>query len=129
MMNGLKFAGLATALLALQVSAFARCPISDGATLKVRAPVGNLRIDTTGRDNVDVSVSSSDITIKEVCGRDLVEYTAEASPIRGTIDWNIVVPRGVNLDLVTFGGSITLGDSDGTATLRTTSGSVTVGRM
>jgi len=130
MMSGFKSAGFAaTALLAFQLSAFARCPISDGGTLVVRAPIGNLHIDTTGHDNVDVNVTSSDITVKETCSRDRAEYTADPSPIRGSIVWNIVVPRGVNLDLVTFGGSITMGDSDGSATLRTTSGSVTVGQM
>jgi DUF4097 and DUF4098 domain-containing protein YvlB len=40
-----------------------------------------------------------------------------------------VVPRNANLDLVTLGGNITVGDSDGSATLRTTTGAVTVGRI
>jgi hypothetical protein len=129
MMKVFKYAGFAGALLSFQLSAFARCPLSDGGTLVVRAPVGNLRIDTTGRDNVDVIISSPGVGVKETCSRDRAEYIADASPIRGTIDWNITVPRGVNLDLVTLGGSITMGDSDGTATLRTMSGSVTIGRM
>jgi hypothetical protein len=59
-----------------------------------------------------------------------VEITADApGRINGTIDWKIVVPRTANLDLVTHGGSITMGDSDGFATLRTTGGSVTVGHI
>ena len=123
--------GIAAVALALQVSAIAKCPISDGATVWVRAPIGNLQVDTNGRDTADVEVLSKDIVVKEVlCSRDRVEYTAQASgQMRGTIDWKITVPRGVNLDLITFGGGITMGDLDGSAVLRTTGGSVTVGHI
>jgi DUF4097 and DUF4098 domain-containing protein YvlB len=129
MFRVLKTVGIAAVALAFQLPALARCPISDGATLVVRAPVGNLRVDTSGHDAVDVNVSSSDITIREVCTKDGAEYTAGDSPFHGTIDWTIVVPRSVNLDLTTFGGSIAMGDSDATATLRTTGGPVTVGKV
>jgi len=124
--TGIGIAGIA---VVLQLPAIAKCPIADGSTLVLRAPVGNLQVDTTGHDFVDVGVSSKDLSVQEICGRDRVEYNAAAGPIRGTIDWKIVVPRGVNLDLLTRGGNIVVGDSDGTATLRTTGGSVTVGRI
>jgi DUF4097 and DUF4098 domain-containing protein YvlB len=101
----------------------------DGSTVVVRVPVGNLQVDTSARDFVDVSVNTTDLAVREVCGKDRVEYIADDAPIRGTIDWNIVVPRTVNLDLRTFGGNINMGDSDGFVTLRTTGGAVTVGRI
>ena len=111
--------------------AFAKCPVSDGATVKINAPIGNLQVDTNGRDAVEVEVNSKDIEVREICAKDRAEYTAVApGQIRSSIDWKIVVPRNVNLDLVTNGGSIRLvGDSDGWATLRTSGGSVTVGNI
>jgi DUF4097 and DUF4098 domain-containing protein YvlB len=116
--------------LLFQLSAFAKCPITDGGSLIVRAPIGNLHVDTTGRDAADVTVNSKEIEIKETCTKDRVEITADAPPqIRATVDWTVVVPRTANLDLVTLGGSINMGDSDGAVTLRTTGGTVTVGRI
>jgi DUF4097 and DUF4098 domain-containing protein YvlB len=107
----------------------ARCPISEGATVVVRVPIGNLQVDTSAHDSVDLIVNSAGFAFKEVCGKDRVEYTADNAPIHGNVDWNIIVPRNVNLDLVTLGGNITVGDSDGSANLRTTGGAVTVGRI
>ncbi len=121
--------GVVAALVLLQLPALAKCPISDGGTLVVKAPVGNLRIDTSGQGAVDVRLSTTDIVLKETCGRDRAEYAADPAPIRGTVDWTIIVPRTVTLDLVTYGGSITMGDSDAPVTLRTTAGSVTVGNI
>src|SRR5215468_522983 len=121
--------GVVSASILFQLPALAKCPISDGGTLVVRAPVGNLRVDTTGHGAVDVSLSSTDIALKETCSKDRAEYTADPGPIRGTINWTIVVPRTVALDLVTYGGSITMGDSDAPVTLRTTAGSVTIGNV
>jgi hypothetical protein len=117
-------------VLALQMSAFARCPIPDGATLVVRAPIGNLLVDTTGRDSADVTVNNSQMEPHETCGKDRVLIDAAAVPqMRGSVDWKLIVPKTVNLDLVTLGGSISIGDSDGNVTLRTTGGSVTVGQI
>src|SRR3989449_11013885 len=121
--------GVAVVSLAFQLPATAKCPIGDCSTLVVRAPVGNLSVDTSVRDFVEVNVSTHDLAIKEICGKDRVEYSAGDAPIRGDIDWKIFVPRTVNLDLVTLGGNITMGDSDGSATLRTTGGGITVGRI
>src|SRR5437867_2030953 len=105
--------GIVAIAVVFEIPAIAKCPISDGATLVVRAPLGNLHVDTSGRDAVEVNVASSDISIREACGKDRVEYSADApSRLRGSIDWRIVVPRTVNLDLVTLAGSITIGDSD-----------------
>jgi DUF4097 and DUF4098 domain-containing protein YvlB len=116
------------AIAAIQLPAFAKCPVSDGATLVVRAPIGHLLVETSGNDAVDVQVSP-DLAVKETCTRDGAQYTAEAGQIRGTIDWKIIVPPTVNLDLVTFGGSIRMNNLDAAATLRTTGGSVTVGNI
>jgi hypothetical protein len=50
--------------LALSTPAFARCPISDGATLIVRAAVGDLQVDTAGRDSVEVQVENNTVQIQ-----------------------------------------------------------------
>jgi DUF4097 and DUF4098 domain-containing protein YvlB len=121
--------GIAAVVLLFQLPAMARCLISEGATVVVRVPIGDLKVDTSARDSVDVIVNSAGFSYKEVCGKDRVEYTADNAPIHGNVDWNIIVPRNVNLDLVTLGGNITVGDSDGSANLRTTGGAVTVGRI
>lgn len=125
--------GLAVGLsLLLQLPAFAKCPVSDGATLVLRAPMGNLHVDTTGGDAIDVSVSNNLIQIQENCAKDRVEISSnapDANQIRGIVDWKIVVPKSVNLDLVAYAGSINVGDADGNAMLRTTGGSVVTGNI
>lgn len=118
----------AALLVALQAPAWARCPIAGGATLVVRAPIGNLNVDTAGHDFADVTISNSQMEPRWNCGKDRVELDAAALPQKlGMIDWKIVVPRSVNLDLVTYGGSITVGDLDGNVNLRTSGGPITVG--
>src|SRR5262245_184801 len=115
--------------LALSAPAFGRCPISDGATLTVKAPVGDIHVDTSGRDAAEVVVENSTLQVQEICGKD-VEFSATASgPIRGTATWKIVTPRTVHLDLVTMAGNITVGDVDGNVILRTAGGSVTAGNI
>ena len=118
--------------LAAQIPLQAKCPVSGPATLVVRAPIGNLLLDTTGRDTVDVQVNNSLIQIQEACGKDSIEITSntpDTRAIQGAVEWRILVPRTTNLDLVTLAGSITVGDSDGNVVLRTTGGSVTVGQI
>ena len=113
-------------------SLYAKCPISDGATLIVTAPVGDLQVDTSGRDSVDVQVDSNLIQVVEKCGPNMVEYssnTPDVTQLRGTITWKIVTPRGVHLDLTAFGGGINVGDVDADVILRTTGGSVTAGQI
>ena len=66
--------GLIGGLFLLQatfsLSLSAKCPVSDGATVVVRAPVGDLQVDTTGREAaVDVQVDSNDIQLQENCGK------------------------------------------------------------
>jgi hypothetical protein len=96
----------------------------------VRAPIGNLIVDTSGVDFVDVQVNNRQIELKETCGRDQIEITSNApAAIGNAVEWKILVPRAVHLDLVTLGGSINVGDSDGNVTLRTTGGSVVVGQI
>ena len=101
-------------------------------TVVVRAPIGNLQIDTTGRDSVEIQVNNSAIQIQENCGRDSVELSSNSpatNVVQGTVNWRILVPKSANLDLVTMAGSINVGDSDGNVILRTTGGSVTAGQI
>jgi DUF4097 and DUF4098 domain-containing protein YvlB len=96
----------------------------------LRVPVGNLIVDTTGTDAVDVEVTNSQIRIEEVCNRNTVEISGTApAGFNAAADWKIRVPKDANLDLVTFAGSISVGDSDGNVALRTTGASITVGNV
>jgi hypothetical protein len=114
---------------ALVFPVYAKCPISDGATLLVRAAVGDLQVDTTGREPViDVQVENN--SIQETCGKDVVELTSTApEQFRGPIAWKIVTPKNVHLDLVTMAGNIVVGDVDGNVILRTAGGSVRAGNI
>jgi hypothetical protein len=110
--------------------AFAKCPIPDGGTLIVRAAAGDLRLDNTGRDTVEVQVDNSAVQIQEICGKDVVEFRGTgADPSKGTTTWRIIAPRTVNLDLVTMAGSIVIPDVDRDVLLRTAGGSVTTGNI
>ena len=113
----------------LPLSLFAKCPISPNGRLELRAPAGNLEVDTTGTDSVEVSVNNSQVTIQENCERDKVTVTGKAPTKIGIPDWKIRVPRGVTLDLSTQGGSIQVADTDGEALLRTSGGKVTAGNI
>src|SRR6516164_5613095 len=117
--------------LGLTLPSFAKCPISDGASLVVRAAVGDLQVDTNGREPVvDAQVENNAVQIQENCGKDVVELTGNVpDEVRGTIVWKIVTPKTVHLDLVTMAGSITVGDVDGNVLLRTAGGPVTVGSI
>ena len=114
----------------LPLPLFARCPIAPAGTLVVRAAGGNLNVDTTGVDAVDVDVSDKAVHVQETCGGQTV--TLEGSDPKGAVTpvWKIRVPKSVNLDLVASAGGITIaGDSDGSVVLRTGGGSVTVGNI
>src|SRR5436190_22388486 len=116
------------AVLLLPFNLFGKCPISPTGTLELLAPAGNLIVDTTGTDSVDVEVSNRLVILKETCGRDLVTITATTTGMTGLPDWKIRVPKGVSLDLSTQGGSIQVADTDGRETkLRTSGGRVTTG--
>jgi DUF4097 and DUF4098 domain-containing protein YvlB len=112
---------------------FAKCPVSDGATVVVRAPAGDLQVDTSARDSVaDVQVDNSLIQVQETCGKETVEFTGNApdpTQIRSAVIWRIVTPRNVNLDLVTMTGNISIADTDANAILRTAGGSITTGQI
>src|SRR2546426_763957 len=110
----------------------AKCPVSDGAVLFVRAPIGDVQVDTSSREAaVDVQVDNSFIQVQENCGKDieLTSNVPEPAQVRGTILWRIVAPRNVNLDLVATAGNINVGDVDGNAILRTTGGHITAGQI
>jgi len=113
------------------VPAFAKCPVTEGTTVVVRAPVGDLQVDTTGREPiVDVQVENGSVPIQQNCGTDKVEFT-RSSPdhVSGVVVWKIVTPRNIDLDLVTQGGNINVGDVNGNVILRTSGGSVTTGQI
>ncbi len=110
----------------------AKCPVSDGAVLFVRAPIGDVQVDTSSREAaVDVQVDNSFIQVQETCGKDieLTSNVPEPAQVRGTVLWRIVAPRNVNLDLVATAGNINVGDVDGNAILRTTGGHITAGQI
>jgi len=129
MIRFLRLFSIGAFVVGLQLPGLAKCPLSDNATVVVRAPVGNLYIDTGNRDASEVNAIGG-IVVRESCSKDRVEYTADTpGQFRGAIDWRILVPRTANLDFVTYGGNISLGDSDGAVTLRTTGGAVVVGKI
>src|SRR5262245_20745153 len=112
--------------LALSTPAFARCPISDGATVTVvvKAAVGDLQVETTGRDAAEVQVENNSVQVQETCGKDTVQFISNGpDQLRGTIACKITVPKTVHLDLVTMAGNINVGDVDGNVVLRTAGGS------
>lgn len=110
----------------------AQCPIPADGALFVRAPLGNLLVDTSGSELVEVTVSHPAISVEELCFEDHVEISGEA-PERvygpNPINWRIRVPASVSLDLVTFAGTIRIGHTGGSLTARTTGGSVLVGNI
>ena len=118
-------------LLLLPLSLFGKCPISPNGTLELRAPAGNLLVDTSGTDSVEVEVSNRQVTLQETCGPERVIVGTRTPNVAGLPDWKIRVPRGITLDLSTQGGSIqVMGDTDGRdAFLRTSGGKVTTGNI
>src|SRR5687768_8131870 len=93
--------GVLPAVLLLPFNLFGKCPISPNGTLELLAPAGNLIVDTTGTDSVEVEVSNRKVELKETCGRDLVTVTSTMSGVTGLPEWKIRVPKGVSLDLST----------------------------
>jgi hypothetical protein len=128
-----RLSGSLVLLTAFTITLSAKCPVSDGATLVVRAPVGDLQVDTAGREFVvEVQVDNGAVQVQESCGKDSVEFTSDApdpAQVRGTVIWRIVTPRNVNLDLVATSGNITVGDTNADALLRTAGGSITAGQI
>jgi DUF4097 and DUF4098 domain-containing protein YvlB len=108
----------------------AKCPAADGTTLVVRAAVGDIYVDTTGREAaIDVRVDNNAVQFQENCGK-VIEITGNSpDQMRGGIVWRIVAPKAVHLDLTTMAGNINVGDVDGNAVLRTAGGSVTAGNI
>jgi hypothetical protein len=96
----------------------------------VRASAGDLQVDTAGREAaVDVQVDNNSVQIQQKCGKDSVEFTSSGpNPASGIMIWKIVTPRNVDLDLVTQGGTINVGDLNGNAILRS-GGSITTGQI
>ena len=118
-----------SATLLLPAALSAKCPIAPDGRLVLRAPAGNLFVDTTYTDAVEVEVSNRQVVVQEVCRKEAVEISATAPASIGVPDWKIRVPRGVTLDLSTQGGSIQIMDTDGEALLRTSGGKVTTGNI
>jgi DUF4097 and DUF4098 domain-containing protein YvlB len=127
---GRSFRGSLFLSLALSAPGFAKCPVSDGTTVVVRASVGDLRVDTSGREPIaEVQIENNAVQIQESCGKDVVQFTGTPSDQTRTVSWKIIVPKNVNLDLVTMAGNITIGDVDGNVVLRTAGGAVTAGNI
>ena len=118
-------------ILAMHPAAFAECPIPEDGTLFVRVDGGALVVDTSGTDTVTVEVSISanaGIAIEELCFDDHVEISGTLPErVYAPLDWRIRVPRTINLDLLTFKGSIRIASTDGNVTARTPGGSVIAG--
>jgi hypothetical protein len=117
------------AALLLPLSLFAKCPVTPDGRLVLRAPAGNLLVETNGTDSVEVEVSNKQVAVQETCRKDSVEITATAPASIGIPDWKIRVPKGVTLDLSTQGGNIQIADTDGEALLRTSGGKVIAGSI
>ena len=114
----------------IPLALLAKCPIGTNGTLEIRAPAGNLFVDTSGTDSVDVELSDRQAMLQESCGQDTVSVTATVPTVIGIPDWKIRVPKGVLLDLSTQGGNIKVDDTDGRETrLRTSGGKVTTGNI
>ena len=118
-------------ILAMHPAAFAECPIPEDGTLFVRVDGGALVVDTSGTDTVTVEVSTSanaGIEFEELCFDDHVEISGTLPErVYAPLDWRIRVPGTINLDLLTFKGSIRIASTDGNVTARTPGGSVIAG--
>jgi DUF4097 and DUF4098 domain-containing protein YvlB len=116
------------ALSLFAMPAFGQCPIPDGGTLFVKAPLGNIIIDTSGTGAVEVQVTHPDIEVEESCFDDRVEISGvDPERVYENVDWNFRVPASVDLDLVTLAGSIRIQNTRGGVIARTEGGSITVG--
>jgi hypothetical protein len=116
------------AILILPLSLFGKCPLTSGGKLELLAPAGNLIVDTTGVDAVEVEVSNRQVVLQEKCEGNVAVITTAS--VTGLPDWKIRVPKGVTLDLSTNAGSIQVGDTDGRETkLRTSGGKITAGSI
>jgi len=119
-----------SASLLLPFSLFGKCPIPPTGTLEFRVPAGNLLVETSGTDSVEVDVSNRQITVQENCGKDVVTIGASMSSAMGIPDWKIRVPQTVALDISIQAGNIQVADTEGRETrLRTAAGKVTAGNI
>ena len=124
-MKPLRFLGVIGVIGGLSLPLLAKCPISEGGTIVIRAAAGDLQVDTTGREAaVDVQVDGAGV--QENCGSQKVEFTSTSTT---AAKWKILTPKNVHLDLVTMAGNISVGDVDGNVILRTAGGSVTAGNI
>ena len=104
-------------------AAYAKCPVNENTTLVVRAETGDLQVETSGHEPV-VEVQAEGAQIHESCSKDKAEYTGNGARVL-----KITTPKDIDLDLLTQGGNINIGDVDGNAVLRTSGGSVTTGNI
>jgi predicted membrane protein len=96
--------------------------------------------DTSGAVNVTVGKSNTDVIIQPVNGNNFFGNPNSIQPNisqngntvnasvpngqQGTVDFNVTVPQGANLQLQTDSGDITVNGVDGQMTLATNSGSI-----
>jgi len=127
-LTAVRLLAVLVALQLLAAAAAAECPIPDGGTLFVQAPLGNLIVDTSGTDVVEIEVTYPGIQVEETCFADRVEVTGiEPERVYENVDWRFRVPASVHLDLATFAGSVRIQNTAGNVAARTQGGSVTVG--
>ncbi len=119
------------ALLAFHSVALAECPVPEDGAVFVRVDSGALLVDTSATGIVAVEASTTSnapVEIQERCLDDRVEIEGRVPDrVYAPLDWRIRVPRTVDLDLVTFAGTIRIASTDGSVTARTTGGSVIAG--
>jgi hypothetical protein len=115
----------------LPLNLFAKCPIAANGTLDIKTPMGNLIVETSGTDSVEIEVSNKLLVVNETCGEPVrITATVPQEWNAGIPDWKIRVPKGVSLDLTTNAGNIRIPHTDGSETrLRTSSGTIITGNI
>ncbi len=103
-------------------AAYAKCPVNENTTLVVRAEAGDLQVETTGHEPV------VEVQVRARKSRKLRQRQGRVYRQRRRV-LKITTPKDIDLDLLSQGGNINIGDVDGNAVLRTSGGSVTTGNI
>src|SRR6185436_12210792 len=93
--SGLAQFAITTFAILLPLPLFARCPISPNGMLVVRAPAGNVQVELSGSDAIEVDVSDKQIHVQESCGADNVVLEGNDIRTNGIPQWRIRAPKGV----------------------------------
>lgn len=115
--------------------------VAAGGTLEIETDVGKIEVETAGSGELAVEVSREgsraeelEISFEQSGGRVILrgewpddDYRYGSG--RNRVEFRVTVPRRFNLDLATSGGSIRVGDLDGTLRADTSGGSLDFGRI